>query len=642
MAVWSSAAFLGMFGDPYLRGTPYEAGGDPQALLGALSGFVKLLQPQQTPSTEDEPNPITFPLTVDQDRVLQDTLLPQLAFCGQWTEKGAQVEDAKQFQSFLQEWKAVLSQLEVGKPTLVPGGYVGNISTHTIIYIAEKTSEAGEYSFTVCNKGPGAELYHPCRVEGDAEKIRVQPCIQISAIPTSRFLDMAFWALLFSLWVRKPPSEYHRVETIYDVLLPWLAGDKLLPLASEISQQHAPTDWTNAALGGVHTPQRSQLGFCKSIVEAVRYLCLRSGVFTNDEVEYAILYKLRYSLFQQVVQDLVIAENPARAIPEGTLEKALGVLSAISLQDPLQGTHSVSAIDPDAVVGIYFALSTSDPCRKFTKVLAALSEKLHASNKKFIIIVVSVDKEQAEYTALVEHLPSHSWLIVPFAEVETRQQLVQIFNVTKVPQLILRGPDGTILTPLGKELVLADPVGKFYPWTGEAFNLPKTIVSVSESRCIAMGLKQIGIKTLKHHERKNINGLGLSHINKLMSDTDRLLQVVGVTAASDDKAKPKTATLDETFFFASHANMELLQLQGKESEYAGNASELDTPILGNFLDVPERVTSIPLAVAAFVRQWSSQAANLTQSGHLRPYVCCAFTTLYFVLQLQMTHLKYRV
>ncbi|KAG2527068.1 hypothetical protein JM18_003170 [Phytophthora kernoviae] len=431
MVVWGSAAFLGMFGDPYLRGTPYEAGGDPQALLGALSGFVKILQPQQTPSTEDEPNPVTFPLTVDQERVLQDTLLPQLAFCGQWTEKGAQVEDAKQFQSFLQEWKTVLTQLEVGKPTLVPGGYVGNTSTHTIIYVVEKTSEDGEYSFTVCNKGPGAELYHPCRVEGGAEKIRVQSCIQISAIPTNRFLDMAFWTLLFSLWVRKPPSEYHRVETIYDVLLPWLAGDKLLPLASEMTQQHTPTDWTNAALGGVHTSQRSQLGFCKSVVEAVRYLCLRSGVFTIDEVEYAILYKMRYSLFQQVVRDLEIAENPAKAIPKATLEKALQTLSTISLQDALQGTHTVSTIDPDAVVGIYFALSTSHTCRKFTRTLAALSEKLHAANKKLVIIVVSVDKEQAEYTALVEKLPSHSWLMVPFAEVEARKNLVQIFGVTK-------------------------------------------------------------------------------------------------------------------------------------------------------------------------------------------------------------------
>ncbi|POM57289.1 Hypothetical protein PHPALM_38215, partial [Phytophthora palmivora] len=204
--MWRSAAFLGMFGDPYLRGTPYEAGGDPQALIGALGGLAQLLQPQQE---ETDADPVTFALTVEQERVLQTTLLPQLAFCAQWAEKGAKVEDATQFQNFLAEWKAQLVQLQVGHPVLVPGGYVGNVNSHSIIYVVEKTSDA-EYSFTVCNKGAGAEMYHPCKVEGGADKIRVQSCIQIGAIPATRFLDMAFWALLFSLWVRKPPSEYHR------------------------------------------------------------------------------------------------------------------------------------------------------------------------------------------------------------------------------------------------------------------------------------------------------------------------------------------------------------------------------------------------------------------------------------------------
>ncbi|RLN73048.1 hypothetical protein BBJ28_00012419, partial [Nothophytophthora sp. Chile5] len=601
MAAWRTAAFLGMFGDPYLRGTPYEAGGDPQALAGALGGFMQLLQPQQLPPPDATPDPVTFSLTVDQEQVLQETLLPQLAFCGQWAEKGQKVEDAKQFQAFLQEWKAVLAKLEVGKPMLVPGGFVGNTSSHSIIYVVEKTSDVGVYSFTVCNKGPGAELYHPSRVDGSSDKIRVQPCIQISDIPTERFVDMAFWTLLFSLWVRKPPSEYHRVETIYDVLLPWLAGDKLLPLASETTEQRTPTDWTSAALGGVHTPQRSQLGFCKSVVEAVRYLCLRSHAFTNDEVEFAILYKIRYRLFQQVIRDLEIAENPAKTVPEGTLDEALRVLSAISLQDSLQGSHTVADIEPDAVIGIYFARSTCAPCRTFTKTLTAFSEQLHASNKKFAIIVVSVDQEQAEYTALVENLPAHTWLMVPFPEVEARKQLVKIFQVTAVPQLILRGPDGKILTPKGRELVVSDPTGAFYPWTGDDFALPKATLSISEKKCISMGVKQVGLKTLKHHERHNIANRGLSHVNDLINQADKLVESVGVATSADSGEKRDTTTLEEEFPFVAHANVELLQLQGKESEYAGTASELDVPILGNFLDVPERVTTIQLAVAAFVR-----------------------------------------
>ncbi|GMF19344.1 unnamed protein product [Phytophthora fragariaefolia] len=564
--------------------------------MTAPSNLRSLLQPQ-APAADD---PVAFSLSVEQERVLQTTLLPQLAFCGQWAELGAKVEDAAQFQAFLEQWKAQLGKLQLGQPVLVPGGYVGNSTSHTIIYVLERISDA-EYSFTVCNKGPGAEMYHPCKVEGGADKIRVQPCIQIGGIPASRFLDMAFWTLLFSLWVRKPASEYHRVETIYDVLLPWLAGDKLLPLTTEDTERRSPEEWTTAALGGVHTVQRSQLGFCKSVVEAVRYLCLRSKAFTNDEVEYAILYKLRYRLFQQVVKELEIAESPAKGIPDGTLENALRTLSTISLQDSLQGTHTVADVDPEAVVGIYFAQSTSAACRGLTKLLTTLTERLHAANKKFVVIVVSADQEQADYAALVESLPGHTWLMVPFPEMEARKQLIQTFGVRKVPQLILRRPDGAILTPLGKELVMSDPTGQFYPWTGKDFELPKSTLTVSEIKCIAMSVKQIGLKTLKHHDRKNIQAHGLSHVNKLMSQTERLIESIGVTPSSDSNSKRETATLHEHFPFAPHANVELLQLQGKESEYAGNASELEIPTLSNFLDVPERVTSIPLAVASFVR-----------------------------------------
>ncbi|CAH0482965.1 unnamed protein product [Peronospora belbahrii] len=602
MEVWRSAVYLGMFGDPYLRETPYEAGGDINALVNVLNSFVQLLQPLQDPD-KTQAHHVKFPLTMDQNHVIETIIIPQLLYCSQWAQKGLKVENAAHFQLFLADWKTELMNLQVKKPLLVPGGYQNNVSSHTIIYVVEKTSQSpDQYSFTVCNKGPGAEMYHPCKPQGTSvDKIRVQSCIQISNIPAKRYLDMAFWTLLFSLWVRKPPSEYHRVETIYDVLLPWLAEDKLLPLASEMAEQGASQDWTKLALGHVHTAQRSQLGFCKSVIEGMRYLSLRSQAFTNTEVEYAILYRLRYRLFQKVVKGLEIAENPALAIHEGTLLSALRTLSTVSLQDSLQGTYTVAEIDPEAVIGIYFALSTSAACRKLTKLLTELSERLHAAGKKFVVIVVSVDQERADYTAFSENLPGHTWLMVPFSEVEARQQLVQMFGVSKAPQLILRGSDGTILTPMGKELVALDPTGAFYPWNSEEFELPKSTLSPSETMCITMGVKQIGLKTLKHHDRKNIEACGLSHVNTLMSKSEQLVKSLGVAASFDSKNKCVTAKREENFPFAPHANMELLQVQGKECEYAGNASELETPLLCNFLEVPERVTSIPLAVAAFMR-----------------------------------------
>ncbi|KAI9918712.1 hypothetical protein PsorP6_012156 [Peronosclerospora sorghi] len=601
-SVWRSPAYLGIFGDPYLRNTSYEAGGDPHALLETLTCFVDVLQ--QDPQQTDEDEPVPFPLTLAQAHVVQTCLIPQLQFCLEWTAKGVQVDDATQLQRFLTEWKSALGHLEVGQPPiLVPGGYVGPATSHAMIYVLEKTrADPAEYSFTVCNKGPGADMYHPCRVDDRADKIRVQSCIQVGAIPAARFFDMAFWALLFSLWVRKVPSEYHRVETLYDVLLPWLAGDTLLPLALERTEKQTFADWKSAALGGAHTAQRSRLGFCKSAIEAMRYACLRSRAFTPDEVEYAILFKLRYRLFEQVVKELEVVENPAKAIPEDALDRALKILYSMSLQDALQGAHTVAEIDPDdAVVGIYFTLTTSSACAKLSNVLKTLSQNLYSATKKFVLVVVSLDQEQTTFTAFAESLPEHTWLLVPFSEREARKQLVEIFHVTKLPTLILRGGDGKILTPLGAEVVTSDPTGTFYPWTGEDFKLPKSVLSESDTKCIAMGVKQMCLKTLKHHDRKDIDARGLSHVRTMMSQTEQLLKAVGVNTSTSGSSKCETTLLKRNFNFACHAHTELLQLQRKESEYAGNAAEPETPLLSNFLVVPERVTSIPLAVAAFVR-----------------------------------------
>lgn len=605
--VWQTPAFVGLFGDPYLRGTPFEAGGNPEALMGTLAAFVQLLQP---PAASSGAEPVTFALTPEQERVVGETVLPQLAFCGSWAEKGTQVQDAAQLQAFLKEWKDVLAGLQVGEPVLMPGGFIGNASSHTIIYVLEKHRD-GTYSFTVCNKGPGAELYHPLHASDAAEKtdagvaanpkLRVQSVLQIASIPAVRFMDMAFWAMLWSLWVRTPPSEYHRVETLYDVLLPWLAGDRLLPLVVEettaSSEGAALTTATTA-----RTLQRSNLGFCKSVVEAVRYLCLRSRAFSPEEVKYLVLYRMRFRLFQQLLRDLEIANHPAKAMPEGTLDSALQILSSISLLDSLQGSHSIAnEVAPGAVVGILFAKFGSLTCRRFVKSLVALTEALHAAGKKLTIIVVSVDQEQDEYASLIQDVPAHSWLVVPFPEVDARKRLIQTFRVTSIPVLILRGTDGNVLTTKGVDLVRSDPEGKFFPWShsSEEFTLPKRVLTFSEKKCVAMGVKQLGLKTLQQNKANNIRAIGVSHVNDLMRQADRLVEENSESAVK--AAAQQTAGVDEEIAFVPHDNTELLSIKGNEGKYAGNASQLNVPTLGNYLDVPERVSSIPLAVAAFVR-----------------------------------------
>ena len=72
--------------------------------------------------------------------------------------------------------------------------------------------------------------YHPscgCDDDETLPKLKYQTVFSIDDVPGHRMKDPAFWAMLFGLWMRrKPPSEHHRVEVIYDVLLPWLAEQK--------------------------------------------------------------------------------------------------------------------------------------------------------------------------------------------------------------------------------------------------------------------------------------------------------------------------------------------------------------------------------------------------------------------------------
>ena len=84
------------------------------------------------------------------------------------------------------------------------------------------------FSVVVCNSGDGLQ-YHPSNPE-DMPKIKYRTSIRLNDIHEDRISDKAFWAMALSQWLKSPASEYHRVEVLYDVMLPWLA-QRLLPEA---------------------------------------------------------------------------------------------------------------------------------------------------------------------------------------------------------------------------------------------------------------------------------------------------------------------------------------------------------------------------------------------------------------------------
>jgi hypothetical protein len=181
-----------------------------------------------------------------------------------------EVKDAATFTKFLSEWQQVVENMPAGSMILVPGGWAGMTSVGTVVHLLEHNSD-GTYSLTTCNSGQGLN-YHPSKpdsADGAHTKLKYKTCIRINNIPRERITDPAFWSLLFSLWLKQPASEYHRVEVIYDVLLPWLANS-LLPTALAESANDPCADW--------RTPQRSNTSSMRSADEALRYVLRRLGL----------------------------------------------------------------------------------------------------------------------------------------------------------------------------------------------------------------------------------------------------------------------------------------------------------------------------------------------------------------------------
>ncbi|KAF0690318.1 Aste57867_18249 [Aphanomyces stellatus] len=429
-----------------------------------------------------------------------------------------------------------------------------------------------DYSLTVCNRGPGSE-YHPS--EPSQFKMKVQASATIHHIPAARFLDMSFWSLAFALWLKNPASEYHRVETLYDVLLPWLANS-VLPLGFVVDS--APQ---------FSSAQRNNTGFAKNVVEAAKFLMRKQGM-RQFEIK-RVLFRLRWDILKQIQQDLLAVQDPTLPF-RNTATEAIQALSSINLVDSLQGTHTLASVASAAVVGVYFASAGCGPCQVFAKKLKALTERM--GHAQFAVIVVPLDGKPEEYAEHLNSLP-HTWLCVPLTEVEVRKKLVQTFHVSATPTLILTDSSGVVKTPLGVDLVLKDPKGEHFPWL-PPYELPIRRLSDTESTCIAMGIKQTGLSALKQ------NNAGQLSTDDLVG-VQALLQNIEATAASlrEIPSTESTAgwTLTTQVPVLPFEHLEHFQSSDVDG-FAGTVGEASIPVLASMLDIPEQVLTLPDAAIA--------------------------------------------
>ncbi|CAK8568762.1 unnamed protein product [Lathyrus sativus] len=101
-------------------------------------------------------------------------------------------------------------------------------------------------------------------------------------------------------------------------------------------------------------------------------------------------------------------------------------------------------------VGLFFGAYWSPPCRAFTVQLTDVYNTLNEiKGCCFEIVFISTDKDLKEFNVNRTSMP---WLAIPYED-RTRHDLCRIFDIKKIPALVIIGPDGKVVSLNGKFMV---------------------------------------------------------------------------------------------------------------------------------------------------------------------------------------------
>lgn len=102
-------------------------------------------------------------------------------------------------------------------------------------------------------------------------------------------------------------------------------------------------------------------------------------------------------------------------------------------------------------IGLYFSAHWCPPCRAFTPSLVKFRND--NADKGFEIIFVSLDKSKGEKSKYIREMDM-KWLTIPGAKSKEAEALAQQFEIRGIPALIILAPDGSLITPNGREDVM--------------------------------------------------------------------------------------------------------------------------------------------------------------------------------------------
>jgi hypothetical protein len=343
--------FSASVADAFVGGTELDSGGSARLSLHVLlASFARIAA-----------------LTAPHDAAIARALArvaPMLSSALALATDAADVKDAASFERFVATSVAqrVADSLAHNAPLLVVGGWKGLESEATLMHVLELSGATA--SFGTLATGAGLE-YHPmtpCDTPLTPPKVKYASVLRVDDVPVARVRDPGFWAVLLAQWLRADGSEYHRVEMVYDVLLPWLVAPRALAAAAADAARADPAIV-------FRTPQRSGTDAWRAVVEAFRYCLCRFGGLTQLQWKRVSL-ALHQALLERAAQD-VVARLARHVTPQTpALAAAIGALPAVVRDAP--------AADADDVLQL-----TATDCRVLrfaSEHMAKCAVKAHAAS----------------------------------------------------------------------------------------------------------------------------------------------------------------------------------------------------------------------------------------------------------------------
>lgn len=283
--VWMHPCVLAEFGDAFLENTGLEGGNHATTAAVYYMTMQRML---------GECGPMYLDGFDHSAKQAINALCQCMQDFKELARKFALVENSAQLVGFIKRFKRRLESLKEGEYVLVPSTINGQMLLFIVEYEAGMTTHASEdkkhydahtltsmlrddvtadqFRFSVVNTSPIRGLDWHLATAETAPKIKYKTVLSVCNVRRAKMMDDAFWSMLFKLSVYGT-AKRGAFDELYDWLLPFLADKPLEAILGDMQDDPAIS---------YRSPERSNTGYMRGLIEASTYLLRRQGLTVNE------------------------------------------------------------------------------------------------------------------------------------------------------------------------------------------------------------------------------------------------------------------------------------------------------------------------------------------------------------------------